>query len=313
MLVPPAVGRHSSRCGLHIRLIFPAYALGVEVAPVEVGAQRRVRAGRATRARRRLPSLFFAPVYAAYTRRLRRQVATQAPPRHVAVILDGNRRWASLAGLREPGAGHRHGADKLDDLVVWCTRLGISELTVWALSTENLARGSAELAALVDVLAQKLTALAVPDGAGGSLRVRVFGRIDTLPERLATAARRAQEATAGNDGLCLNIALGYSGRDELVDATRALVHALVSSGVSPERMPEQIDAAAIARHLYTADHSDPDLIIRTSGEMRLSGFLPWQSSHSEFYFTDVYWPAFRELDFLRAVRTFQARERRFGR
>jgi short-chain Z-isoprenyl diphosphate synthase len=285
----------------------------VEVAPVELGAQRRVRAGRAARVRRRLSSLFFAPLYASYTRRLRQRVAAQPPPRHVAVILDGNRRWASLAGLREPGAGHRHGADKLDDLLLWCTRLGISELTVWALSTENLARGSGELDALVDVVAQKLTALAEHDGAGASLRVRVFGRIDTLPERLAAAARRAQEATAGHDGLCLNIALGYSGRDELVDATRALVRALAASGVSPEQMPDQIDAAAIARHLYTADHSDPDLIIRTSGEMRLSGFLPWQSSHSEFYFTDVYWPAFRELDFLRAVRTFQARERRFGR
>ena len=111
----------------------------------------------------------------------------------------------------------------------------------------------------------------------------------------------------------MNIALGYSGRDELVDAMRGLIRSLIAQGVRPGELAERVDAAAVRRHLYTADHSDPDLIIRTSGEVRLSGFLPWQSSHSEFYFTDVYWPAFRELDFLRAVRTFQQRERRFGR
>ncbi len=122
-----------------------------------------------------------------------------------------------------------------------------------------------------------------------------------------------EAATAANEGLRLNVALGYSGRDELVDAMRGLVSSLAAQAVPPTEMADHIDADAVARHLYTAEHSDPDLIIRTSGEMRLSGFLPWQSSHSEFYFTDVYWPAFRELDFLRVVRTFQQRERRFGR
>jgi short-chain Z-isoprenyl diphosphate synthase len=257
-------------------------------------------------------SLLFVPLYSLYTKRLRERVTHQPLPRHVAVILDGNRRWASLAGLRDPGAGHRHGADKLDDLLCWCERLGIPELTVWALSTENLSRASGEVEALVDVLIQKLDALA-EQGRDGRFRVRVFGRLESLPPVLAAAARRAQAVTGGGGRLCLNIALGYSGRDELVDATRGLVRSLVASGVSAEDMPARIDADAIARHLYTAEHSDPDLIIRTSGEMRLSGFLPWQSSHSEFYFTDVYWPAFRELDFLRAIRTFQARERRFGR
>ena len=126
-------------------------------------------------------------------------------------------------------------------------------------------------------------------------------------------SRRVQSETAGNEGLCLNVALGYSGREELIDATRALIRSLAASEVPPAEMADHVDADAIERHLYTAEHSDPDLIIRTSGEMRLSGFLPWQSSNSEFYFTDVYWPAFRELDFLRAVRTFQQRERRFGR
>jgi short-chain Z-isoprenyl diphosphate synthase len=240
-------------------------------------------------------------------------VTAQPLPRHVAVILDGNRRWASLAGLREPGAGHRRGADKLDELLGWCERLGVSELTVWALSSENLSRAGDEVAALVEVLVQKLDALAEDGRDGHRFRVRVFGRIESLPPALAAAARRVQAETADGDRLYLNIALGYSGRDELVDAARGLVRSLVASGVPAEEMAARIDADAIARHLYTAEHSDPDLIIRTSGEMRLSGFLPWQSSHSEFYFTDVYWPAFRELDFLRAIRTFQARERRFGR
>ncbi len=236
------------------------------------------------------------------------------PPHHVAVILDGNRRWASLVGLREPGAGHRRGADKLGELIGWCSGLGIGELTVWALSTENLSRPGAEIAALTDILSEELGALSRRTATNGTaIQIRVFGRLEALPAGLAETARRVQAETVGNAGLRLNIALGYSGRDELVDAMRGLIRSLAAAGLPSRAMAEHVDAQAIARHLYTADHSDPDLIIRTSGEMRLSGFLPWQSSHSEFYFTDVYWPAFRELDFLRAVRTFQQRERRFGR
>ena len=131
--------------------------------------------------------------------------------------------------------------------------------------------------------------------------------------RLQEAIRFAEEATAENGGLRLNIALGYSGRDELVDATRALVKRLVSEDLDAAAMAERITPEAIASHLYTAGEPDPDLIIRTSGEVRLSGFLPWQGAHSELYFTDVYWPELRELDFLRALRTFQHRRRRFGR
>jgi short-chain Z-isoprenyl diphosphate synthase len=231
----------------------------------------------------------------------------------VAVILDGNRRWATLAGLREPGAGHRRGADKLGELVGWCASLGIAELTVWGLSMENLARPSRELTALTQVLSEELERLGRRAVSDGVVRIRVFGRLAALPAELAETARRVQRQTGHNEGMCLNIALGYSGRDELVAAAQGLVRSLAAEGVPPIEMAGRIDADAIRRHLYTAEHSDPDLIIRTSGEMRLSGFLPWQSSHSEFYFTDVYWPAFRELDFLRAVRTYQQRERRFGR
>ena len=185
----------------------------VDVAPVQTSAWRRARRRRAVAIRRRVVSLLAAPLYVLYTKRLRELVMAQTVPRHVAVILDGNRRWASLAGLREPGAGHRHGADKLDELLAWCERVGVSELTVWALSTENLSRASGEVDALVDVLVQKLDALAEEGRDEARFRVRVFGRIESLPPALASAARRVQAETAGGDRLCLNIALGYSGRE----------------------------------------------------------------------------------------------------
>ena len=294
--------------------MFASYPAGMQgKGALDAGALAPARSSARPRVSLPFGPLAASPRYALYTRRLRTRVRAEQLPHHVAVILDGNRRWASVVGLREPGAGHRRGADKLGELVAWCGELGIGELTVWALSTENLSREDAELGALLEILCQRLPALGEHSGSGAPPRIRVFGRLEALPERLAETARMVQEQTAGNDGLSLNVALGYSGRNELVDAMRSLVGALTAQGVPPGELAGHIDADAIARHLYTADHSDPDLIIRTSGEMRLSGFLPWQSSNSEFYFTDVYWPAFRELDFLRAVRTFQQRERRFGR
>ena len=260
----------------------------------------------------RLSHLLVAPVYSFYTARLRHEVEHLPLPAHVAVILDGNRRWASLAGFQEAADGHRAGANKLDELLDWCVRLGIGQVTVWALSNENLGRSADEVSGLLDVVADKLRSLAELHGRQ-SVRIRVYGRLDELPERLQEAIRFAEEATAENGGLRLNIALGYSGRDELVDATRALVKRLVSEDLDAAEMAERITPEAIASHLYTAGEPDPDLIIRTSGEVRLSGFLPWQGAHSELYFTDVYWPELRELDFLRALRTFQHRRRRFGR
>jgi short-chain Z-isoprenyl diphosphate synthase len=264
--------------------------------------------------RRRLAPVLLSPLYRTYTARLRREVGGAPPPNHVAVILDGNRRWASLAGLAEPGAGHRRGADKIDELLRWCADLRIGEVTVWALSNENLARPPGEVSALHEILADKLAALSErAQKPGPRMRIRVFGRLGALPERLSETIQKVEADTANHEGLTLNVALGYSGRDELVDATRALIRSLATQRIPAEEMVDHVTSEALAGHLYTAAHSDPDLIIRTSGEMRLSGFLPWQSAHSEFHFTDVYWPAFRELDFLRAVRTFQQRERRFGR
>jgi short-chain Z-isoprenyl diphosphate synthase len=266
----------------------------------------------AGRARRAATGALLAPMYRLYTDHLRHEVRQAVVPHHVAVILDGNRRWASEAGLRDLSAGHRHGADKIDDLLDWCSDLGIGEVTLWALSGENLSRGSGELAALLDVVAEKLDAL-VAHAARRPMRIRVFGRFDGFPPKLLEAIERAEAITAGHAGLRLNIALGYSGRGELVDACRALVSGLAGQGIEAGEMAGHVTGETLAAHLYTAGGPDPDLIIRTSGEVRLSGFLPWQSAHSEFHFTDVYWPAFRELDFLRALRTYQQRERRFGR
>jgi short-chain Z-isoprenyl diphosphate synthase len=254
------------------------------------------------------------PVYALYTRRLRRRVREAEAPVHVAVILDGNRRWASGLGLTEPGAGHRHGADKVDELLDWCAAVRISEVTVWAVSNENMLRSEEELDSLLGIVEGKLEALAGRAGHGDTpMRIRVIGRVAELPARLQRTIDRVERRTAANRGLTLNIALGYSGRDELIDACRALVLALADAGVPATEIAKRVTRESLAARLYTAGAPDPDLIIRTSGEQRLSGFLPWQSTHSELYFAEAYWPAFRELDFLRAVRTFQLRTRRFGR
>jgi short-chain Z-isoprenyl diphosphate synthase len=212
----------------------------------------------------------------------------------------------------EPWAGHKAGADKLDELLDWCARLGIERVTVWALSNENLERPEEELAGLLEVVAEKLEALAEVHREQ-SMRIRVFGRVEELPQRVRESVRAVEEATVVNEGMRLAIAIGYSGRDELVDASRALVRRLAAEGVTADEMAERISEEALAANLYTAGEPDPDLIIRTSGEVRLSGFLPWQGAHSELYFTDVYWPAFRELDFLRALRSYQQRHRRYGR
>ncbi len=194
---------------------------------------------------RRLTHLLAAPVYSFYTARLRHEVERLPLPAHVAVILDGNRRWASLAGLQEAAEGHRAGADKLDELLDWCVRLGIRQVTVWALSNENLGRSEAELSGLLDVVADKLRSLAELHGRQ-SVRIRVYGRHEEFPERLRVAISSAEEATAENDGLRLNIALGYSGRDELVDATRALVKRLAADELDPATMAQRITPEAIA-------------------------------------------------------------------
>lgn len=261
----------------------------------------------------RLAELMLRPVYAFYTRRLRGEVMASPRPGHVAVIMDGNRRWALRQGFDDVGVGHRRGAEKALELVDWCAELGIGEVTLWALSLENLGRPTDEVDTIADVATESLTAMAqgrrrtrVP------IRLRVIGRRDPLPERLREAVEASAGLSRADGALDVTVAIAYSGRDELVEAAQATVRDLVADGVAAEELPGRLTAEALAAHLYTRGSSDPDLIIRTSGEVRLSGFLPWQSVYSEYYFCDAYWPAFREIDFLRAIRTYQQRARRFG-
>ncbi len=261
----------------------------------------------------RLVEVLLRPVYALYTRRLRGEVLSAARPGHVAVIMDGNRRWAMRQGFDDVGEGHRRGAEKALEVVDWCADLGIREVTLWALSLENLGRPADEVDVIADVATDSLTAMiegrrrtSVP------IRLKVIGRREPLPERLRNAVEASAELSRTDAGLDVTVALAYSGRDELVEAAQATVRDLVASGVPAGELAGSLTADALAAHLYTRGSSDPDLIIRTSGEVRLSGFLPWQSVYSEYYFCDAYWPAFREIDFLRAIRTFQQRARRFG-
>jgi short-chain Z-isoprenyl diphosphate synthase len=279
--------------------------------PVEGGAGIRAR----VRTLGRLGAdVALAPVYRAYAARLRAEVLARPVPAHVALIMDGNRRWAREAGLREIRAGHRHGADKAVELLDWCSVVGIREVTLWALSLENLERPAAEVEAITEIARETLEALAARDRVRPlGMSLRVIGRRDLLPDRLRDAAERGEAETRGRPGLRVTLALGYSGRDELVEAARAAVRALVADGTPADALADALTADRLAAQLYTRGSTDPDLIIRTSGEVRLSGFLPWQSAYSEYYFCEAYWPAFREIDFLRAIRTYQLRARRFGR
>jgi short-chain Z-isoprenyl diphosphate synthase len=255
------------------------------------------------------------PLYRLYEIRLYRQVRSQAAPRHVGIILDGNRRHARTHGVRDPQEIYTLGARKLDDVLEWCGELRIPAVTLWAVSTDNLSRRPAtEVSGILAALEAKLTAF-VQDPRIHQQRVRVkaVGRIEMLPRSTVAVIRAAEEATAGYlDGLTVTIAVGYGGHDEITDAVRGLLGKALTQGKTLAETIEAITPTAIASHLYLAGVPDPDLIIRTSGENRLSGFLLWQSAYSELYFADVNWPAFRKIDFLRAVRAFQQRKRRFG-
>ncbi len=250
------------------------------------------------------------PLYRAYEAGLLRQLDRSRLPRHIGVIHDGHRRYAREEGLSDYAASYRAGMVKFVELLAWVEELDIEAVTCWLLSTENLRRPAAELEPYYDVLIELFDR--IPDAIHDQdLAVKFIGNLDLLPERVLRAAQRLEHAcTSGSRRL--SIALAYGGRQEIVDAARDLVHRLAAAGHSPAAIAEGIDADALAEHLYTADLPDPDLVIRTSGEARLSGFLLWQSAYAEYSFVDVYWPAFRRVDFLRALRDFTRRERRYG-
>ena len=258
-------------------------------------------------------SPMFRLLYYLYARRLVRDVSSRPTPRHIGIILDGNRRHGRSLGITEPRELYDLGANKLDEVLEWCAELGIPTVTLWVFSTDNFHRPAAEVSGILGSIEAKLTALACdPAIHHRRVRVRAIGCLRMLPEPVLAAIGAAERATAQYDGLELNIAVAYGGRQEITDAVRALLSCMAAKQATLAEAIARITPEAIANHLYTAGLPDPDLIIRTSGEIRLSGFLLWQSAHSEFYFTDVLWPAFRKIDFLRAIRSFQQRRRRFG-
>jgi short-chain Z-isoprenyl diphosphate synthase len=246
-------------------------------------------------------------VYGFYARRIAASLDREQIPRHVGVILDGNRRWAKASGAPK-SRGWRAGADKVEEVLGWCEEVGVEVVTLWLLSTDNLNRPASELTPLLAIIEGLVEDIA----AAGRWRVHPVGALDLLPADTARALKDAATRTADVQGLHVNVAVGYGGRREIADAVRSLLHEHASKGTSIEDLANVLDVEHISEHLYTKGQPDPDLVIRTSGEQRLSGFLLWQSAHSEFYFCEAFWPDFRKVDFLRAIRAYSVRNRRFG-
>ncbi|MEW5626365.1 isoprenyl transferase [Streptomyces hydrogenans] len=246
-------------------------------------------------------------VYGLYARRVEGRLDHDQVPKHIGVILDGNRRWAKASG-GTPEQGHKAGADKIRELLGWCAETDVEVVTLWMLSTDNLNRPEAQLVPLLGIIEDAVKALA----SDGRWRVHHVGTMDLLPARTQTVLKEAEEATRDNAGILVNVAVGYGGRQEIADAVRSLLLDHAERGTSFEELAETVSIDLISEHLYTRGQPDPDLVIRTSGEQRLSGFMLWQSAHSEYYFCEVHWPAFRKVDFLRALRDYAARHRRYG-
>ena len=245
-------------------------------------------------------------LYPAYEARMLRRMPADLP-KHVGVMLDGNRRWARAVG-RDTAHGHRAGAANIEPLLGWCDEVGIEVVTLWLLSTDNLNRPEEELLPLLGIIEEAVDALAEQR----RWRLHPVGALDLLPSATAARLKAAAEATRDVDGMLVNVAVPYGGRREIADAVLSLLAEHAARGTSLEELAQSLDVEHIAEHLYTAGQPDPDLVIRTSGEQRLGGFLLWQSAKSEFYFCEAYWPDFRRVDFLRAMRAYGQRERRFG-
>ncbi|MCW1250007.1 polyprenyl diphosphate synthase [Acaricomes phytoseiuli] len=252
-------------------------------------------------------------LYGYYERRLAKELRGQPIPGHVAMVVDGNRRWAKQFNA-STGHGHRAGLEKIIELLSWCQEFGIRTVTIYMLSTENINRSKEELDVLLGIIATLMDRLE----ADGSISVSAMGAPELLPDYLANRlVRLTQQASVeatgtGPEKLHINLAVGYGGRREIVDAVRGRLREAAAHGEDLQYLAERLDVEDISRYLYTSGQPDPDLFIRTSGEQRLSGFLLWQGAYSEMYFCEVLWPAFRKVDFLRALRDYAGRHRRFG-
>lgn len=230
-------------------------------------------------------------------------------PHHVAMMIDGNRRWARQLGYDSAAHGHRAGAAKMREFLEWCDDVGVKVVSLYLLSNDNLVkRESRELADLIEIIAE----LAVELSTERDWRVRHMGRAHLLPPDLARVLGEAESRTRAHTGMHVNLAVGYGGRGEIVDAVRSIIAKHDQDGGSLEELAASLTPEQIGEHLYTTGQPDPDLVIRTSGEQRLSDFLLWQSAHSEFYFVEALGPDLREVDFLRAIRDYATRDRRFG-
>ncbi|GGV93665.1 isoprenyl transferase 2 [Streptomyces gelaticus] len=259
---------------------------------------------------RLLPLFLRRPIEAVYERRLAATLAGLPRPQHVGIMLDGNRRWARQAGHADVREGYRAGGAKTIEFLDWCTADGIEHVTLFMLSDDNLGRPAEQLGPLIEIIEETVRGIAA---AGRPWEVQVIGSLDMLPGTSAQVLKEAAAATTGRGGLKVDVAVGYGGRREIVDAVKSAFEEHIAAGGDPAELVERFDIEDISRHLYspTADHTD--FIIRTSGEQRLSGFLLWQSAYAEMHWVDCYWPAFRHVDFLRALRSYASRERRFGK
>ncbi len=247
--------------------------------------------------------------YQTYEKRLIKEVKEGEVPEHVAIIMDGNRRFAMEIGL-VANEGHVKGKEKLEEVMEWCLEMGIKVLTVYAFSTENLSRDEVEVHYLMDLFEENFLKLAEDQRIHKhKIKVTVLGQRELLPERVIRSIEVAEKRTMDYSQYYYNIALAYGSRQEMISAIRRIA-IKVKEG---ELEVDDINEKMFSSFLYTADFPDPDLVLRTSGEERVSNFLLWQLAYSELYFTDVFWPGFRKVDFLRAIRTFQARRRRFGK
>ncbi len=245
-----------------------------------------------------------------YERYLSRKLREGVIPEHIGIILDGNRRFARSMGL-DISEGYKLGAAKVREILEWCDEIGVKHVTLFAFSTENFSRPPEQVKAVLSVIREEIDRLRseLDDLRRRGLRVRFIGRLDLLPEDLREAARRLESATRDFGERTVNVALAYGGRAEIIDAVREIARKVKAGKLSPE----EIDEETFKRFLYLPDIPDPDLIIRTSGEERISNFLLWHSAYSEFYFMEAYLPALRKVDFLRAIRDFQRRQRRYGK
>lgn len=241
-------------------------------------------------------------------RTLMDEISQSSVPNHLGIITDGNRRYAMALGI-STDEGHVAGKNKLEDVLDWCREIGIKVVTVYAFSTENFRRDKSEVNFLFQLINQSLIDLMNDDRVKRyHIGVKVIGEKINLPDFLVKTIGEVEVATSSNRDFLLNLAIGYGGREEIINAVRRIL----TDGIKGKLGPSDITEAKFREYLYDGSTPDPDLILRTSGEERVSNFLIWQSAYSELYFTDVYWPEFRKVDFLKAIKSYQMRKRRFG-